>query len=77
MSNVDEMIARHIGDTTEVIGGRDYTMPRIRIVPNTCIQSADGEKAIYISQGKGKDLSGVCLSIETLETILAWAKGQE
>jgi hypothetical protein len=77
MSSVIEVIARNIGDTTEVIGGRDYQIPRARIVPNTHQDSNDGEKAIYISQGKGKDSSGVSLSVETLETILLWAKSRE
>lgn len=76
MTTTIEVIARNIGETTEVIGGRDYRTPRARIVPNTCQTSQDGEKAIYISQGKGKELDGVSLSVESLEAILLWAKGQ-
>jgi hypothetical protein len=66
-------IRRELGENVSINGGKDYMPPRIRIVPNTHDTALDNEKAIHISQGK----EGVSLSIETLETILAWAKGQK
>lgn len=70
---VVEMIARNVGDNVSITGGRDYMVPRARVVPNTHEAAQDNEKAIHISQGK----EGVSLSIETLETILRWAKGDD
>ena len=66
-------IVRNIGENVSIAGGKDYMTPRIRVVPNTHDTASDNEKAIHISQGK----EGVSLSIETLESILAWAKGQK
>lgn len=72
MSSNQIEIVRSVGENTLVAGGKDYMEPRIRVVPNTHDTAGDNEKAIHISQGK----EGVSLSIETLEVILAWAKGQ-
>lgn len=69
-----EMIKRNVGDTVSITNGRDYAVPSIRIVPCTHDKAGDNEKAIYISQGK--DRGGVSLTIETLETIVRWAKGE-
>jgi hypothetical protein len=71
MSNVE--IVRNVGENISLVGGKDYMAPRIRIVPNTHETAQDNEKAIHISQGK----EGVSLSLETLETILRWARGQQ
>jgi len=71
-NNVVEIV-RNVGDNVSITGGKDYMSPRIRVVPNTHDAATDNEKAIHISQGK----EGVSLSIETLENILAWAKGQK
>lgn len=52
--------------------GRDYMIPRVRIVPNTHPKASDDECAVHISQGS----QGVSLTIETLRAILSWAEGK-
>jgi hypothetical protein len=66
-------ITREMGENVSINGGKDYMPPRIRVVPNMHETAQDNEKAVHISQGK----EGVSLSIETLEAIVAWAKGQK
>ena len=69
-----EIIKRNIGDNVSITKGRDYAVPTIRVVPCTHDDAGDDEKALYITQGK--DRGGVSLTIETLETIVRWAKGE-
>lgn len=69
---LNETILRPLDSYTAFPRGRDYMVPRVRIVPNTHPKADDNDTAIHISQGS----QGVSLSIETLEAILSWAKGK-
>lgn len=71
------MIAREIGDTTVIGKGKDYSEPRVRVIPNTHPSCQDGDKAVYISQGRGKEATGISISVETLQAIIDWANTKE
>jgi hypothetical protein len=54
-------------------GGRDYIAPTALIVPSTFKDADDTEKSVYILQDK----QGVSVSLETLERICKWARGEK
>lgn len=70
---VIEPIVREVGERVAITGGRDYSNPVIRVVPNTHAEAGEHEKAAHISQGKGM---GVSLSLASLEAAVRWLKGE-